>query len=748
MTDKLRLPPAPDEISDPDLSLPEARAVDLRQTWHTLVKRRVAIIVTCVTVLAAAILGSFLTRPIYRAVTTIQIERENPNILSFQEIQLIDTNREDFYRTHLMLLQSRSLMRRVIEQARLAEEPEFAPTDSDLDAETRESRLVSRLLQKTKIDPIRRSRLFRIGVETQDPQLSADIANTISQAYIEMSVEARFEATQGATAFLSAQIESLRKEIQEKRQALQAYAEQNEIVSLDDQQNITVQRLTGLNSELTKTQVERMERESSYAALKQILERRENDGEGGIDLLGVAHIPAVANNHLIQTLLASKATLETRYIELGQRFQEDWPEMIRLRQRTGELARQIRSEQRRIVAGVVRAAEADYRASLGRERLLRQQLDEQKESVSEMNRSAITYNNLKAEVDNKSTLLDSLMKRKNETDVSARLKGLGSSNVRVVDPAEPPFAPSRPNKKVNAVIGLVFGLALGIGVAFFLEFLDNTIKSVEDIERYTGLPSFGVIPMIAAEDNERALGDGREKDDSIGSISDSLVTLADARSAVSEAYRTLRTSVLLSTPGHPPRSLLVTSSQAGEGKTTTVVNTAIALAQAGKQVLLIDADLRRPRCHKLLGLHNKSGLSTFLAGSSQLKSLVQVTPVRNLFVLTSGPIPPNPSELLGSERMAQLLRIVPPGINHILLDSPPVLSVTDPMLCATLVDGVMLVVRSGKTPWQLLKRSQRRIRDVNARVLGVVLNSVEARNADYYSYRYTSSEYAYGEDEA
>lgn len=737
------LPPAPGDPTlthpPPRVAPPEEGGIDLRQHWHTLRNRWLPISLTTLVVFVAVLVGSFLMRPVYRSISTIQIERENPNILTFQEVQLIDARQDDFYQTHLILLQSRSLLSRVIAEMRLAENPEFTALLRDTpEGAARDARMVDLLQSRLIIQPVRRSRLFRVIVDTGSPKLSAAIANAVTAAYIEMGLEAKFEATEAATEFLSKQIEGLTREIEEKKGALQEYAQQAKILSLDEGQNITVQRLSDLNAALTRAQTERMEAESRYRALVGLVG---TEGSNRDLSAGFGYVPDIANNQLVQTLRGSLAQLQSRYMELSQRFRPDWPEMVRLREQLDELRRQVSAEEGRIVRGLVGRAEADYKASLGREQLLSQQLDRQKSNVTDFNRSSILYNTLKAEIDNKLSLLDSLLKRKNETDVAARLKGLKSSNVRTVDPAEPPTVAWRPNKKANAFFGLVLGMVLGIAVAFFLEFIDNTIKSVEDIERYTGLTSFGVIPLFASTDPSRALTSGESEADAGAS---QLVTLRDGRSAVSEAYRALRTSLLLSTAGRAPRTLLVTSSQPGEGKTTTVVNTAIALAQAGKQVLLVDADLRKPRCHRLLGLHNKLGLSTFLAGTSELKQLVQVTSVRNLFVLTSGPIPPNPAELLGSGRMADLLRSVPPGINHILFDSPPVLSVTDATLLATLVEGVMIVVRSGKTPRQLLKRTQRRILDVHARIVGVVLNSVDERTGDYYSYSYKG--YGYGDE--
>ena len=325
--------------------------------------------------------------------------------------------------------------------------------------------------------------------------------------------------------------------------------------------------------------------------------------------------------------------------------------------------------------------------------------------------------------------------------------GLKSNNIHIVDPAVPPMIPHRPKKAMNLALGLLIGLVLGVGLAFFVEHLDNSIKTPDDIDRYVRLPSLGVIPSAASlqpSSRRRLLAgsapDGSKRSAAAGPIE--LITHNDSKSVISEAYRNLRTSVLLSSgKGRPPRILLMTSSQVGEGKTTTAVNVAITLSQTGGRVVILDCDMRNPRIHKAIGLENNGGMSTYLSGNSELIPLIQKTDVENLFAISAGRIPPNPAELLGSPRMKEGLAQLEEEFDHIVIDSPPVLPVTDARIIGTLVDGVLLVVKGGETPKEAVQRTKRLLQEVHAHLIGVLLNNVDVNSADYHYY---SKYYAYG----
>ena len=335
-----------------------------------------------------------------------------------------------------------------------------------------------------------------------------------------------------------------------------------------------------------------------------------------------------------------------------------------------------------------------------------------------------------------------------EAGVSA---GLQSNNIHVVDTAKVPRTPYSPNKPLNLSLALAIGLMLGTGLAFFIEFLDNSVKTPDDVDRYIKLPSLGVIPSLDSIGSGKSLkmklieaagqngGNGSKGTLPAGV---EVITYHDTKSLISEAYRNLRTSVLLSSgAGHPPKVLLVTSSQRGEGKTTTSVNIAVTLAQTGDRVVILDCDMRNPRVHRVLGLSNQDGMSTFLSGNSELSGLIQESEVPNLFAITAGPIPPNPAELLGSVRMKQALVLLAETFEHIVIDSPPVLAVTDARILAPVVDGVILVIKGGETPKEAVQRTKRLLQEVHGHLIGTLLNNVDVRSADYYYY---SRYYYYG----
>jgi len=350
-----------------------------------------------------------------------------------------------------------------------------------------------------------------------------------------------------------------------------------------------------------------------------------------------------------------------------------------------------------------------------------------------MKEKGIQYNILKREADTNRELYKGLLMRMKEAGVSA---GITASNIQIVDPAELPTSPYKPNKKQNLLLAAVVGLFLGVGLAFFFEYLDNTIKTPEDLEQWIRLPSFGMVPEIS---NGR-----RKRLDKGVCYPVELVTHGHPKSMLSEAYRSIRTSILLSSSEEPPKKITVTSPNLGEGKTTTVINTAIALSQMGARVLIIDADMRKPRVHKIFNHENGTGLSTFLSRHGHLVSIIKKSEVPNLFYIPCGPIPPNPSELLGSNLFRKMLDALEPRFDHILIDSPPVLGFADAIILSNCVNGVILTVLGGKTPRETLRRAKEALQQTNTRILGVVINRVDIRRSDgYYYYHYHSY---YGND--
>jgi capsular exopolysaccharide synthesis family protein len=541
------------------------------------------------------------------------------------------------------------------------------------------------------------------------------VPNTLASNYIQQSVENRFIATEQVKEWLSKQLEDLKAKVERADETLQAFGLKHDIISLDEKENVTLQRLNELNESLTKAEADRMAKEALYKQAK----------DKNFDML-----PSILENKLVTDLKQAYIQLEAQYMKLSGTFKPDYPEMVRLKNQMEALQKRMDFEIGRIVGGI----RNDYELGLRRETLLRHAFDQQKAKVMEMKEQSIQYNILKREADTNRELYKGLLQRMKEAGVSA---GLTVSNIQVVDQAEIPTRPYKPNRQLNLLLAAVVGLFLGVGLAFFFEYLDNTVKTPEDVEQLIRLPSFGMVPEISYE-RKRRLEKG-------ASYPVELITHGHPKSMLSEAYRNIRTSILLSFSEKPPKKIVITSPNPSEGKTTTVINTAVALSQTGAKVLIIDGDMRHPRIHKIFNQENGAGLSNFLSGNAPLDSIIKQTQVPNLYYIPCGPIPPNPSELVGSNLFKEMIKVLGNKFDHVVLDSPPALGFADSTILSTCVDGVVLVVLGGKTPRETLQRAKEILHQVNAKILGVVVNRVDIRRSDY-GYYYYRHHYYYGDN--
>jgi polysaccharide biosynthesis transport protein len=753
-TDMKSIPPggyyllSPAEYSP--LPVQEEKEVHLRDYWKVIQKRKWIVIAFFLIVLTATAVGTFTMEPVYRGTATIQISKENPNIVDFKEVLVLDAMEMDYYQTQYKILESRTLARRVIQALKLSENPEFQPKpqtafqkwQSDLWASVsgffgpglrgkkasqnaspnaskdgKENRLVSHFLAQLKIEPIRNSRLVKVHYDSNSPEFSAQVSNSLAAAYIQQNLENRFVSTEQAREWLGKQLEDLKAKVERADEDLQAFGSRHDIISLDEKENVTMQRLAELNETLTKAEAERMAKEALY---KQTQARSFDS------------FPAILENKLIQDLKQSYIQLEAQYMKLLETFKPEYPEMVRLKNQMEVLQKRLGSEIDKMVQGI----RSDYESSLRKEALLRQAFQQQKAKALEMKEKGIQYNILKREADTNRELYKGLLMRMKEAGVSA---GITASNIQIVDSAELPRSPYKPNKTQNLLLAAVVGLFLGVGLAFFFEYLDNTIKTPEDLEQWARLPSFGMVPEISSNGGRKRVG--KE-----ASCPVELITYGHPKSMLSEAYRSIRTSILLSSSEKPPKKIAVTSPNPGEGKTTTVINTAIALSQTGARVLVIDADMRKPRIHKIFNHENGMGLSNFLSGHGDLESIIKNSEVPNLFYIPAGPIPPNPSELLGSNLFKKMLGVLETRFDHILVDSPPVLGFADAVILSSSVNGVILTVLGGKTPRETLQRAKEALQQTQTKILGVVINRVDIRRSDYGYYYYQYHSY-YGEEE-
>src|SRR5205807_1351381 len=505
---------------------------------------------------------------------------------------------------------------------------------------------------------------------------------------------------------------------------LQGYARRNGLVFLETDkgasQNVANERLQQLQEQLTKAQSERYEKEALYRLVQ--------NGELGA-------LPGVFENKLIQDLSERLAELKREHAQLSTTFSPDYPRVKEIQSQINEIESSLREERQRAADRIAN----DYSAAVRREDLIQQSLDGQQKQVSLIAEKSVQYNILKREVDTNKQLYEGLLQQLKEAGVSA---GLKASNIRLVDSAEPPAKPFKPRTLLNLSVAVFLGLALGICAALFQERLDDTLKGDDDVERLVGLPSLALIPVVPASNGDH-LGIHRflPRDRSLSLAGNGNGSRKDPRpswhlidrdgtqhAALGEAFRSLRTSVLLSTPDRPPSSLLITSTQPGDGKTTVACNLAISLAQLGHRVLLVDADLRSPSLHKLFGIDRTLGLVSYLTGQQDWRAVVHPSGSRGLDLLVSGPVPPNPSELLSSQSMGALIRSASAEYGFVILDSSPMLALADSRILAPLVNGVLLVVRSGATPREQLLHAQAGIRGVGGNLIGVVLNSVDFRS--------------------
>ena len=728
-----QLPPPPGYSYPPPQ---EEKEINLRDYWKVIRKRGWTIIAFFLIVVLTTGIGTFTMKPIFRGTATIQINKENPQIVDFKEVFAVNTMDLDYYQTQYKILESRSLAKRVIQFLKLSEHSEFLPqpqtpfqkwksnilspifalfaasdkkstSDKDPSGSEKETLLINQFLKRLTIEPIRNSRLVKIHFDSNNPELSVQVPNTLAANYIQQNLESRFDATQQAKEWLTGQLEDLKAKVERADEALEAFGSNHGIISLDEKENVIILRLKELNEALTKAESERMAKEGLYKQTK-----------GSSDSL-----PSILENRLIQDLKQTYIQLEAQHMKLSETFKPEYPDMVRLKTQMGTIQKRLDAEVNKIITAI----KNDYESSLRREFLLRQAFEQQKARAMEMKGDAIQYNILKREADTNKELYKGLLQRMKEAGIQA---GIMASNIQVVDQAELPAKPYKPNKQLNLLLAAVVGLFLGVGLAFFFEYLDNTVKTPEDVEQMIRLPSFGMVPEISSE--------RRKKLESGASYPVELITFGHPKSMLSEAYRNIRTSILLSFSEKPPKKIVISSPNPAEGKTTTVINTAIALSQTGAQVLIIDTDLRKPRVHKVFDQENGVGLSNFLSGHAELDSIIKKTEVPNLYYIPSGPIPPNPSELVSSNRFKNMLASLGERFDHLVLDSPPVLGFADAIILSTSVDGVILVVLGGKTPRETLQRAKDVLHQVNVKILGVVINRIDIQRSDYgyYYYRY------------
>ena len=742
----------------PSASGEEAHLLDY---VRVLYRRRYIAATAFILVFALVTVYTFTRTPVYQAAVKIEIDYASPKVVPFAQVTDAAAggwDSQEYYQTQYQILRSRSLARRTLDSAGLWSHPllagrgrttaasegffsswfdrnggpaadpksaraakpaagaagDGAPASAielSVAPETAaQTPVIDTLLRGITVSPVRNSRLVDVKFSSIDPQFAAFVANALAKAYIEQTLEYKFLSSKEASDWLGQQLGEQRKQVEASEQALQRYREQTDAVSLEDKQNIVVQKLSDLNAAVTRAKTERLQKEAVYKQVKAI----EHD-RAALDTF-----PLILSNAFIQQLKGQAAELQRQRASLSEKYGDKHPEMIRLRSQIEETDGKIQVE----IAKVVQSTQADYQSALAQEQSLVTALEQQKDEAMALSRKGIDYGVLQRDANTNRQMFDSLLQRAKETGVSAELK---STNIRVIDAATVPADPVSPRKLLNLLLAVFGGGIFAVGLAFFFEYLDNRVKSPDEIKRYLGLPFLGLVPVL----------DGTE------SAEDALLH-TDVPAGFAEAFRGIRTNVLFSSAVEGGRSVVVTSTGPSEGKTLVATNLAVALAQAGQRVLLVDADMRKPRVHQVFHVESVPGLSNILVGTAKASDAVRPGPVANLWLLLSGVTPPNPAELLASRRFKDFVSTLEQHFDWVVVDTPPVMAVTDATVVAHVAQGVIYVVRCEHTNKRTALTALEQLDSAKVKFLGGILNRVDVqRNSYYYSNYYRKSYSSY-----
>lgn len=703
----------------------EPAAFDLAVYWRLALKHRILILGCFLGALAIGAALTLLMTPIYTATATLQIDRESTRVIAAEDVTPRENMvmGEEFFQTQYGLLRSRSLAERVVESLGLASsdqalaslgvEPPARTGTAAAQAERRRALALEAVQDGLGVTPVRGSRLVAVSFDNPDPVMAARVANAFAENFIQSNLDRKFESSAYAREFLEEQIAQTKGRLEEAERQLVAYAANQQIINVgsDDgqseggaSQSLASNNLVALNSALAEARAARVAAEERWRSARSS---------------PLLTLPEVLQNPSIQRLTEQRAQLDSEYQQKLSVYQEDYPEMVRLRAQITEVDGQIQA----LASNIRSSIQSQYVIAANQERSLQAQVNGLKGDVLDLRDRSIQYNILQRELDTTRTLYESLLQRYKEVAVTGDVV---ANNISIVDGARPPAQPSKPDLLINLALAALFGLGLGVIAALVLEALDETVATPDDVEKKLGVPVLGVVPLLEKGRTTSA-------------------ALADIRSGFSEAYYSLRTALQFSTPDGAPGSMLVTSARPAEGKSTTAYAVALNLARVGKRVLLVDGDLRNPSMHRVVGVENERGMSNLLSGSSDLQTVVQRTRQENLFFIPCGPLPPNPAELWGGDRLRHFLADGRNSFDHIVIDGPPVLGFADSPLLAASVGGVLFVLESRGTRRGQARGALKRLRVGRAHLLGAVLTKFNAKTTSYGGYDY-AYDYNYGGD--
>ena len=717
----------------------EDKDIHLRDYLHIVLKHRYKALQFFTIIFALTVLVTFSTTPVYIATTKVLIEKSEPANLSLNPYYM--SYDPDFAETQFQLITSFSVAQRVVRMLGLGQltaageeseaatniitgtfswfrdlistvlhiggvRPVPAPSDPAAAAALPEDPL--RVYQQARmisgsitVSPIKNSKIVNISFASADPRKAALIVNTVAKAYTDEVLDIKMGSSQYALKWLTEKADEERERLNKTEKALQEYMRDKDIATLENKVTMVPERISEIAIKLAQSETKRKELETLYAAVKAY----------AVNPDGADEIPAIAADPVMQSLRAQIQKAEQTVSELSQKYGQRHPAMVSA---TGDL-NVLREKKREQVKRVVATIRNEYEIARSGEENLRRLAGQAKSETLSLGEKFVQYGVLKREAETSRELFGAIVKRIKEQGITQDIKTV---TVWVIEKAEVPASPAKPNKFRNILFGLVIGLLGGVGLAFFVEYLDNTVKSAEDIEQRFDVPVLGTIELL---------------DEQKGPADD--VVLREPHANIAENYRAIRTSIMLSTADKPPKHILVTSIAPQEGKTSIAVNLAAILAQSGNNVLLMDADLRRPRLRRIFGIETDSGLSTYLAGTSDIEFF---TPkgVEHLQVLPSGPVPPNPSELIGSKHLQKLLDSLEEEFDFVVWDSPPLFAAAETLVLSKMLSGTIIVARAGKTTHKELERGIKSLRDIEARVLGIIINGLNIKENMRYNYRY------------
>jgi len=686
--------------------------------WRVIRGRKGTIVAFTLAVVTIVLTASFLMKPQYEAVGRVVFHRESDTgVLGFKGADtslLEDPEDRAAIDTQIGILQTDALAMLVINDLHLDKNPKFA---GRIDQSVNEDRLVKAFHKNLTISKVKGTRLIEIQFRNQDPKLAADVVNELAKAYVDQYYRGQFQASKQISDFLANQLKELQSKVEESQQKLVNYQKENGLFGLDDKQNIVTVKLDDLNKELTQAEADRVEKEINY--------RLARSGQPEL-------VAKLGPDNLITRLRGQQADLENQMAQASVQLGPAHP-------RIGELSKQLTQARASVDAEVRRIGERisyEYKSSVGRERMLRDALESQKQSADKLSANALQGNILKHEFETNRKLYEDLLQKQKEVDISASLK---SSNIWIVDPARSPRLPSEPNILRNFALSLLCGIFGGVLLVFGLEKMNEKIITLEQAIVVSPLPSLGVVPLLGTMNKN---GKPHQLND-VNGVKPEMVSCLRPMSLAAESYKAMVTSILLSHQTHPT-VILVTSALPGEGKTTVSTNLAIVLARLHRRVLLVDTDLRRPSVHRAMRLSSNTGLGALLRKSATFDDLAVACPdVPNLFVLPAGPVKlPEDTELLVSG-FRDLVERWRQEFDHVIIDTPPVLAMTDAVRMSVDADSVILVIRSGHIAKDEYLHAQNLLLKVNARLTGFVLNGAEMESSDFrYFYGY------YGEDQS